>query len=216
MDLSKFKLKAAEAEIPHIKSEPTFFNKGRFDDVQIVEVTEKPVKDTSKDKTWFTVQLVLGLGARKIHHFIEVPTVTFTHATRKDIPFQMLVRFMKTIGLEVDETNVADLIPLVFGVNFDKLVGKKLSIEVGYDGAYAAKTEAGILLHQVDGKPILCEDGVNPLVFPDWDAAASYAEGLKINFSKFPKVTKTFPATQANDVSDLTKIPEKKVRKIEF
>lgn len=217
MDLRSFKLQTAE--VPEVKGEfvDKFFRKGRYDDVHISAITEFPVHENSKDKTWVSFMFTYSLGDKSINQFIQVPTVKFTYGEKGlTIPFEILVRFLGAVGVEVNKENAADIIPLIFAVNLKALEGKKLSIEVGYKAHYAAKSEAGIHLFRPDGKPILSEDGTNPEIFPDFTAAESFAAGNNLRFQKFPEVVKIFPPTTPNKVDDLLKTPVKQARKVEW
>lgn len=220
MDLKSFKLDSSTIPAAPEKKERDpnkkfVFAKGLYTDVKIEAVKEHgPAKG---DDTWVNFELKIGDGTRQITHFIMVPTLRFTYGPNASpYPWLSTQRFLNTLGLEIDESNAAKIIPILFTQNLEKLVGLRLNIQVGFKGWYCAKENKAYLLFDEKDKAY-CQDGTNPTPFPDYGSAGTYCKDvLKKPYAAFPSITYLNEATTPNDADALKALTKKKEKNVDL
>jgi hypothetical protein len=167
------------------KRESKFLRPGLYNDCVITEVIDK---GEAKDPTWIKFLVKIQVNSREVFHNIVVPTERLTFGVNKtEIPFKILQGFCKAIGMELTKENVNIVLGAMF-TNPEKLVGFRLDLVLGHDAYYAYPDHGRILIRSKDDKPILGEDGVNPMEFPDFEAAKMFCESQNMAYSQFVRV----------------------------
>lgn len=216
------------------KKDPTTFNRGVYDDVEIYNITTvyPEMKSHSKlndfaftrndnlDPTWVNLKLGIKQGTRKGFLNILLPTESLLYKTQyrdSDIEYRRLVDFFNAIGIKVSRSNVADHIKsLVNNVSF--LEGVRLKITFGYKNAYVEYNKQFgdkpyVVMNAKDEVISKNADGT-PLTFSSRDQAEAYGQQeLKIKLQTWPEVKYINPASTPCKV-DLSKtVSVKKVSK---
>ncbi len=171
------------------------FRPGQYE----VEVTTVTHQGPAKDSNWHKFLLTLsGVGGKEITHQILVPVtdIEYTTSAGKKTLF-MFKKFVSAMlaltGTAVTVENLQDVLIKNF-TNAEKvLLGKRLSIDVGYEGNYVkydGKTAEGgkrYLIALQTGAYVNDESG-NPQIFGDYATAELRAEQLSIEISKYVNV----------------------------
>lgn len=188
-----------EAAAPVRKS----FSPGKYD-LKIIDaalnITDRnPTGTSPSDPTWLVYKVVLGgIGDKSINHYVLVPTATerFGAPGTKN-PLFMFLKFREFLsGIGEDPTKVQELLEPLFSDPI-ALVGKEVSVEIGYEGPHARYNENDKTFSVVD------TDDTTELLsdrFPDRDSAtAAAAVQLKKELKNFTKVRKFVARPKQND-----------------
>ena len=153
----------------------------------------------ARDPNWGNFRLTLeGVGAKTTKAFLMVPMsdVEYTNPdTGKKTTFlyTKFVAFMKALGVGVTLETLEDVLNGNFSDPTKQLVGRPLTIDLGYDGnyiKYVGKDEIGGKVFNIvmaDGS-VLADTRGKALVFADMDAASAHAEANQIRIQKFASV----------------------------
>lgn len=187
-------------------NKPKFFEPGSYD----LRIINAEIKGPSKsDPTWVQVTLELqGADGREIKHYLLVPTNSFRFksANGKETMFiyTKLREFLASIGEEVSADKARTVIPKLFS-NPAVLVGRALSVDIGYDGYHIARlADKTYRILDKAGKE------VNELTFPDREAAIAAAAELgiaertggKTELKRFTSILKFHEAIDKDDNDD--------------
>jgi hypothetical protein len=189
-----------------------FFNVGRYEGVTIKSAEEGAA---CSDPTWFSLKVTFKQEEKEIMHFINIPTMKLTFTTKEGkestFAFKNLQFFLSSCGIDTSKEKLNDNIRNLFN-DLSVLEGVKVDIVVGHRDCYANYiSKDRFQLFDSNNKPILAADGVNPLEFPNKEAAQSFCvDQLKIPFSVFPRVLSVYPSkTNSKNV----KLEAKKTKK---
>jgi hypothetical protein len=173
------------------KSPSKVFKPG-LHEIKVVEVSEP--KPDSTDATWMNYLIKFeGVGGQRTSAFVRVPTTTLAHArdaVGRTEEYRLRV-FLRSLGrVASNETLLSDL-EATFGAPKKGLVGKTLSVEIGYKKYHTSSRGKGeVVILDGKGAPVLDADG-EELVFPDFASARAEGERLYGNkFQAFPEVVK--------------------------
>lgn len=177
------------------KSGGKYFDDPGNVDLEIVAADFHKNKETGSincagDATWFNVVLTLrGAGDKEIKHWMQVPTTRIKYGKKDTLAvYKKLQQFLFALGEEVTLNSIGALMKKYFTDPGAALVGIKVNVDLGFEGAYVAKLpdseEYGIY---VGGKTVK-EDGKD-LRCPDRSSAVQVAKGRGIEPS-FVKVVK--------------------------
>lgn len=167
-----------------------YFKPGKYEVKVIAAVHQGPSKN---NPTWQKFLLTLkGASKATTTYQIAVPfeTIEYKTATGKNPLFMYtkLVKLMAGLGVTLTPESLEKVLPEYF-TNVEKaLVGRQLSIEVGYRGnfiKYMGKNGEGKTQYQIQ----LSNGTVLPDVFADFKAAEAFAVSKSIEVSKFVEVT---------------------------
>lgn len=154
------------------------------------------------DPTWYVFRVVyVGANGAEISDFIRTPTTKLTYASKypkgATFPLLMVGDFFRAIGEDFVPSKCNDLLVKYFGSN--KLVGKELTIQVGYKGTHAAYDASNkcFILADKDGRPV---DGSGALTFSSRDEAKAYCLQNNIRIEAFPNVTAYVPGEVVEDI----------------
>ena len=183
---------------------------GLYEDIPIFDIVENGMSE--KDPTWIKYTVKFKVGTGEIHHYIQVPTKSLFFGEKKsDRPFKTLQSFTRSLGMELTKENTSIVLGLFFK-DVERLIGMRLNLVLAHDAYYASPVNRKIIILSREDKPLLSEDGVNPIQFDDFQAAEIYCNTKELQFSKFVKVRFTnYPKTK-NDLSVLEKPLKKKER----
>ena len=169
------------------KKEVKFFLPGQHE-VEISLLDEKdPVKS---DNTWINYWLeVTGTGEKRTGVNVSVPTESLTFNGKEDnYPKTKLLQLLSALGYEVTPKNLATILEQTFG-RPEKMVGRRMKIEVGYDGAHLIPSGGKFNLVSRWGRPLKDKATGEPLSFSDRDSAELYCESNQVKLQKFPVIT---------------------------
>jgi hypothetical protein len=136
-------------------------------DVEITKAEFHANKETgsiycTKDPTWLNVKVTLSNGAKSKVAFIQVPTskITYNEANSKEptFVFQNFRKFMAAVGESVESTlaSIKSIIPKYFTNPEKALVGKFMTIVVGFDGNYVDRlSESEFRIKDRNGKDLV-------------------------------------------------------------
>lgn len=184
-----------EAELAKSSRQDKYFRPGKHDVViKAVEFTGLAKNDDSWGQLSVTYE---GTGEKTMMDFILFPFKDVKYGPKATLyPFKKLQSFCSALGVELKASNIKDVMTKTFGKP-EKLVGSGLSIDVGYQKAYAkwtSKDASGANLYNLilaDGS-VAQENGVAK-TFPGYEAVEAYATEKKIGYDKFCQVTSYYP-----------------------
>ncbi len=171
-----------------------FFRPGKYEVKVIAAVHQGP----AADKTWQKFLLTLkGAGPATITHQVMVPfeSIEYNTSTGKNklFAYSKLVKLMAGIGVALTPENLEATLMEYFSNVEKSLVGRQLSIDVGFRGnfiKYVGKNADGKTQYQI----CLSDQTLLPEVYADYGAAEAAAEVKKIEVSKFAEVTDITPS----------------------
>lgn len=204
VDIPKFKLTKAtiksEAELQTKLAETSrFVNKyldpGKHDVVLTAATYEGP----GRDPNWGNFKITMeGGGKRTTSAYLLVPVsdVEYTNPdTGKKTTFlyTKFRQFMGALGVNVTIENLEDVLNDNFSKPEKTLVGRSVTIDLGYDGnfiKYMGKDEIGGKVYNIvmADKSTLADSRGKTLVFSDMDAAAAHAEANQIRIQRYSSV----------------------------
>lgn len=166
-------------------------------------------KDTGEifckgDKSWFNVKLTLkSADDKSIDHWVQVPTDKLEFGEKGTLAvFRKLQEFLIGLGEVVTIAKMQSILEKNF-IDLDKLVGKKVNVDLGYEGPYVAKVpDTEEYAVYVKGHA-LKDDGVE-VRLPDRSSAIQYAksQGIDPGFIHILKFTaKKAPAKPSKAAS---------------
>lgn len=171
-----------------------FFRPGTYQ-ANIVKVEYTGV---ASDDRWgkFNVHLE-GTGGKEIRTTVMVPfrDIAYTAKSGKNtgLPYLKYKNFMLALGVKLDLNNYQTVTAELF-TNPDKtLVGKDVSINVGYEGnyiGYMGKDEIGIRKFNITMKDgsVLSDASGKIITFPERDAALHHAEVSLMTVDRYTRV----------------------------
>jgi hypothetical protein len=169
------------------KKEVKFFLPGEHE----VEISVLDEKDAVKsDNTWINYWLeVTGTGEKRTGVNISVPTESLAFNGKEDnYPKTKLLQLLTALGYNVTSKNLGSILENTFGKP-EKLVGRRLRITVGYDGAHLLPKNGKFNLVSRWGRAMKDKTSGEELSFSDRAAAELYCESNKIKLQKFPVIT---------------------------
>lgn len=169
------------------KKEVKFFLPGQHE-VEISLLEEKdPVKS---DNTWINYWLeVTGTGEKRTGVNVSVPTESLSFNGKDDnYPKTKLLQLLSALGYDVTPKNLGTILEQTFGKP-EKMVGRRMKIEVGYDGAHLIPSGGKFNLVSRWGRPLKDKGTGEPLSFSDRDSAELYCESNQVKLQKFPVIT---------------------------
>jgi hypothetical protein len=86
------------------------------------------------------------------------------------------------------------------------LIGFRVNAVIGAQSAHITKEGNDWIIRDIRDKPILGEDMVNPMTFPDKDCAKAYAEANGIRVSPFKEVKYVNRPKTKNDLEKLASL----------
>ncbi len=188
-DFSKATLKT-NSELAGKADNGKFLRPGRH------EVTVQAVENAGIDKNdpnWFQLKVTLkGTGDKTITDYVKIPMRDNVYGQYKSLkPFKRLINLVKGLGADLTVETAGTVLPSLFE-RAEKLVGRGLAVEVGYENAYGkyVKTDEGahIEIVKTDGQTVNDLATGRPLRFPDSKAAEAHAKGVNIRFDAFTRV----------------------------
>lgn len=177
------------------KKEVRFFLPGQHE-VEISLLEEK--NPVVSDPTWVNYWLeVTGTGSKRTGANISVPTESLSFNGKDDnYPKTKLLQLLTALGYEVTPKNLARILEQTFGKP-EQMVGRRMIIEVGYDGAHLALTSGKFNLVSRWGRPLKDKATGEALVFSDRSAAELYCESNQVKLQKFPVIVEFKLASSA-------------------
>lgn len=197
LDLSDFPEEVRKEKSNGGKAAP--FRPGRHEDVLITECVEHPENPEKprQDPTWVVLKLGLKQGRQEMNFFLMLPTKSLVYGEkRSDIPFQRLRDFVKAVGITLTKENASLVIGRILN-NPECLVGLRINVIVKHSGFYSCAENGAIVIRSRDDKPVLGDDGVNPLCFPDFAAAKAFAVSQNMVLTS-PEAKYFFPPKTPN------------------
>ena len=188
--VSDDQLAVAEKQTPERKKEKKevkFFLPGEHE----VEISLLEEKDAVKsDPTWINYWMeVTGTGEKRTGVNISVPTESLSfNGKDENYPKTKLLQLLTSLGYNVTSKNLASILESTFGKP-EKMVGRRLRINVGYDGAHLQPKSGKFNLVSRWGRPLKDKSSGEELSFNDRAAAELYCESNKIKLQKFPVIT---------------------------
>lgn len=183
-----------------------------------VVITKVEYTGPGNDKNWgkFTLTLT-GTGDKTTRMFLLVPfrDVMYVNPNGKGKPtglmFKKFKDAMSALGVTISVETLGTVLPTYFGNGGEALVGAKLAIELGYDGnyiKYAGKNEDGTKRYEIalkDGSVLLDKVSMQPVTFPDPNAAEAYAQSSQIIIQKFPSILEVAAPAGGPSLGETTK-----------
>lgn len=131
------------------------------------------------DSTWVNVKVTLSLDDKSVDTWIQVPTTSLSFGEKKTFgPYRKFQQFMFGIG-EAPTTATIQKLLMKYFAKPSVLVGMKVNVDLGYEGAYVAKVadsdEYNVI---IKGSPMK-EDGVE-VRLPDRSSAIQFAKSKGI------------------------------------
>lgn len=208
--IPKFKLSKAtiktEAELQEkLAQQETKFkylNPGKHD-VTIKAVT---YEGAARDPNWGKFKMVLeGMGGKTTTSYLTVPISDIEYRNPDSgkvstFLYTKFRQFMQALGVAVTVETLEDVLNANFSNPDKTLVGRAITIDLGFDGnyvKYVGKDEAGLsVLHIVmkDGSTLADAKGKS-LVFSDRDSAMAHAEANGIRIQEYSSVLEYSPLT---------------------
>lgn len=181
------------------KKEVKFFLPGQHE-VEISLLEEK--NPVASDTTWINYWLeVTGTGEKRTGVNISVPTASLAFNGKEDnYPKTKLLQLLTALGYEVSPKNLASILEQTFGKP-ERMVGRRMKIEVGYDSAHLLPSGGKFNLVSRWGRPLKDKGTGEPLAFSDRAAAELYCETNKVKLQKFPVITSFLNAETQNEQS---------------
>jgi hypothetical protein len=175
-----------------------YFKPGQHD-VTIADVEINGMSE--KDDTWVKLCVHLkGTGEKTIRSYLQVPTDRLKYGAKNSTwPLKTLKNFCAALGQPLPVENIKTVLNNVFAKP-EKLVGRPLVIQVGYQKGYVkyvGKGDGGAKLFNIfdkDNNVVRDLDGT-AINFPDQAAAMLYADDNKIPVDKYPSVLGYAPST---------------------
>lgn len=168
------------------KKPSKFLRPGLYNDVPIIDVIDNG--PSASDKDWIKFTIKFQIGTTEVWHFVQVPTKSLLFGEKQtDMPFRNLQRLSKAFGIDLNKDNVN----IVLGALFDqpeKMIGLRADLVLAHESYYASPEHGKVLIRNKDDKPILGDDQVNPLAFPDFEAARIYCDMNSLAYSISPKI----------------------------
>ena len=162
----------------------------------------------SFDPQWVNVQFdTENSDGGEFRYYLSIPTTgekSFLYGTKKTLKnYNDVDKFLKGVGYQLEYTTALDTLSAVFNSASEMLVGKTVSMRLGYYGNYikfVGKTDAGVqyIIADKDGKDIVGQ------VFSGFDAAKAYAEESKIKIQGHMKCLDVIAADKIAPVGKLT------------
>ncbi len=148
------------------------------------------------DSTWFNVKLTLkSADDRSIDHWIQVPTTKLDFGDKKTlVVFRKFQEFLIGLGEIVTIAKIQGILEKYFS-DLSKLVGQKVNVDLGYEGAYVAKVADSDEFVVMVKNQAMKDDGVE-VRLPDRSSAIQYAksQGIEPSFLRVLKFTAKKPA----------------------
>lgn len=183
------------------KKEVKFFLPGQHE-VEISLLEEK--NPVAADPTWINYWLeVTGTGSKRTGVNISVPTESLSFNGKDDnYPKTKLLQLLSALGYEVTPKNLASILEQTFGKP-ERMVGRRMTIQVGYDSAHLVPAGGKLNLVSRWGRPLKDKATGEPLSFADRAAAELYCETNKVKLQKFPVITefKNAQSEESNESS---------------
>lgn len=181
------------------KKEVKFFLPGQHE-IEISLLEEK--KPVAADSTWINYWLeVTGTGSKRTGVNVSVPTESLSFNGKDDnYPKTKLLQLLNALGYEVTPKNLATILEQTFGKP-ERMVGRRMIIEVGYDGAHLTLNAGKFNLVSRWGRPLKDKATGEALVFSDRAAAELYCETNQVKLQKFPVIIEFKPASSDSDNS---------------
>lgn len=169
------------------KKEVKFFLPGQHE-VEISLLQEK--NPVASDSTWINYWLeVTGTGEKRTGVNVSVPTESLSFNGKDDnYPKTKLLQLLTALGYEVNPKNLASILEQTFGKP-ERMVGRRMNIEVGYDGVHLIPSSGKFNLVSRWGRPLKDKVTGEPLSFADRSAAELYCESNQVKLQKFPVIT---------------------------
>lgn len=203
VSIPKFKLTKAtiktEAELQEKLSQQEskfkYLNPGNHD----VTILSATYEGAARDPNWGKFKLVLeGMGKRTTTSFLMVPIadVEYRNPDSGKVTtylYTKFVQFMGALGVTVTIESLEDVLNSNFANPDKTLVGRTLTIDLGFDGnyvKYVGKDEANVPVLNIimkDGSALADPKG-KALVFSDRDAAMAHAEANQIKIQEYASV----------------------------
>lgn len=169
------------------KKEVKFFLPGQHE-VEISLLEEK--KPVASDPSWINYWLeVSGTGGKRTGVNVSVPTESLSFAGKDDnYPKTKLLQLLSALGYDVTPKNLATILEQTFGKP-ERMVGRRLTIQVGYDGPHLMPASGKFNLVSRWGRALKDKATGEALSFADRAAAELYCETNKVKLQKFPVIT---------------------------
>ena len=120
---------------------------------------------------------------------VSVPTESLSFNGKDDnYPKTKLLQLLSALGYDVTPKNLGTILEQTFG-RPEKMVGRRMKIEVGYDGAHLIPSGGKFNLVSRWGRPLKDKATGEPLSFSDRDSAELYCESNQVKLQKFPVIT---------------------------
>lgn len=184
-----------------------FFQPGRYE----VVIDEVKYEGAAKDPNWGKLTVVYkGTGEKEQKDFLSIPFKTFKYKGDRGetlYPFKKIAQFSAALGVEVKQSNVAESMKSLFG-RPEKLKGRPLVIEIGYQRAYAkyaGKDGDAAVYNLITREGTALADATGKvLTFGDREAVEAHATQEKIPFDKFSNVLSYSKSANASSVAEST------------
>lgn len=193
--VSSISEKELVAEETKLKGDSKQFSPGRYDlkiiDAMLHISKNSPDGRSSTDPNWFMVILKIGgINDKVVSHLLMVPTITdiYNKPGIKDprILFKFFRDFVRSLGIDSSIENMGNVLNEYF-VDVSALIGKELSVDIGYEGNHAkydTETKTFSIVNASEDKTLFSES------FPDRDSATAFAAGANLTLLPFTKVKK--------------------------
>lgn len=163
-----------------------------------VTITSAEYAGAAADPNWGKVKLTYtGTGGKTMLDTILIPerdVVYVTKAGKKTgFLFDKFRKFGASLGVKIQLATLGDTMATLFSNVGKTLVGKTLTVQIGYDGnhvAYLGKNSDDTKRYGIkmkDGSMIAKENG-EVLEFPDVDSARAHGEALQIELEQYMNV----------------------------
>lgn len=169
-----------------------------------VTITKAEYKGKASDPNWGKVWLTYtGTNDRTMLDCVLIPEKDVVYlgknGKKTGFVFTKFRKFMSGLGIDVSLETLGDTMTTYFGNVGKGLVGKTLTIEIGYQGnhvAYLGKNADDTKRYAIkmkDGTLLATPDGA-VVEFPDVDSAKAHAEQLQIAIEEYMNVLDYQPA----------------------
>lgn len=195
MPVFKFKSTISDEDLQKATAKvPKSFAPGNYK-LAIKEATLHGV--SQKDNTWVTFKLVLGaIDGRTINHYVMVPTERPEFNPGSKNPYFLFTKFQEFMASMGEATDLKK-IKLSLFEKPEKLVGRELDLDIGYEGYHLVREGDAFKVVDRYGKDVKSSDG-SIATYVDRDSAIVGAAELGIDVKRFPSVVK-FHAKAAED-----------------
>jgi hypothetical protein len=138
------------------------------------------------DPSWYSYKITLADSeGREIRHYAMIPTKSarFEKEGSKQ-PYFLFIQLQKLLNAFGIQLSPNDLSPLAKLIGEDKLVGKTVNVDVGYDGPHVKMLEKGVYTIVDKNDQQLRDEEGETLTYPDFDSAKgdSLNRNIKLAF----------------------------------